>query len=171
MVRVYVCINGPQLVPLMPSRFVNTLEKGFGNLLFVHYVVLELGFHVASAKLDKGGDLHRFRGNLDQTLCKRIASLFSPWHGHASHAIMELFAGGNEGTLGFKQGYAVDLGLLLHGHGNTASNIYLPPLILAISELGFFTGLGFCVALVDSAFGVYNVACYGFLALVRRFAI
>ena len=53
MVRVYGCINGHQLVPLMPSRFVKILGKGFGNLLFVHYVVFVLGFLVASAQLEK----------------------------------------------------------------------------------------------------------------------
>ena len=71
---------------------------------------------------------------------------------------MEYFAGGNKGTPGFSQGYDFDLGLLLHGHGKPASKIYLPPLILGISELGFFTGLGFHVALVDSVFGVCHVA-------------
>ena len=65
MVRVYGCVNGHQLVPLMPSRFVNTLGKGFGHSMFVHYVVLALWFHVASAQLEKGGDLHRFAGRLD----------------------------------------------------------------------------------------------------------
>ena len=59
-------------------------------------------------------------------------------------------------------GYTIDLGFLLHGHGKHASKIYLPPLVLGISELENFTGLGFRVALVDSAFGVYNVACSGF---------
>ena len=58
MVRVYGCVNGHELVPLMPSGFVKTLGKGFGHSLFVHYVVLELGFHVASTQLEKGGDLH-----------------------------------------------------------------------------------------------------------------
>ena len=67
----------------------------------MHYVVLELGFRVASAQLEKGGDLHRFARKLDQLCVKCISSLFSPWHGHASHAIVELFAGGNEGALGF----------------------------------------------------------------------
>ena len=77
---------------------------------------------------------------------------------------MELFAGGNKGTLGFGQGYAVDLGLLLHGHGKPASKIHLhTSLVLGISELGFFTGLGFHVANVDSSFGVYDVACFGFI--------
>ena len=91
MARVYGCVKGYPLVPLMPSGFVKTLGKGFGHLLFVHYVVLALWFHVASTQFEKGGDLHGFGGKLDQTLCKCIASLFSPWHGHASHAIVELF--------------------------------------------------------------------------------
>ena len=112
MVRVYECVNGHQLVPLMPSGFVKMLGNRFGHSLFVHYVVLALGFCVASAQLEKGGDLHRFTGNLDQTLCKRIASLFSPWHGHASHAIVEMFVGGNEGTPGFAQGYLSIWGFL-----------------------------------------------------------
>ena len=51
MVRVYECVNGHQLVPLMPSRFVKMLGKGFAHSLFVHYAVLALGFHVASAQL------------------------------------------------------------------------------------------------------------------------
>ena len=81
-------------------------------------------------------------------------------------------AGGDEGTSGFAQGYAVELGFLLYGHGNPASKIHLPPLILGIFELEIFTGLGFHVALVDSAFGVYNVACSGFQwTLVGRFGI
>ena len=63
MVRVYECINGHQLVPLMPSGFVKMLGKGFGHSLFVHYVVLTVGFHVASTQLEKGGDLHRFAGS------------------------------------------------------------------------------------------------------------
>ena len=39
---------------------------------------------------------------------------------------------------------------------------YLHPLILEISELLFFIGLGFYIALVDSTFGVCNVTCLGF---------
>ena len=101
MVRVYGCVNGHQLVPLIPSGFFITLGKGFGHLLFVHYVVLALGFRVAFAQLEKGGELHRFAGKLDQLCVKCIASLFSPWHGHASHVIVEMFVGGNEGTPGF----------------------------------------------------------------------
>ena len=58
MVTVYECINGNQLVPLMPSGFVKMLGKGFENSLFVHYVVFTLGFCVASTQLEKGGDLH-----------------------------------------------------------------------------------------------------------------
>ena len=58
MVRVHECINGHYPVPLMPSGFVKTLGKGFGNSSFMHYVVLALGFHVASMQLEKGGDLH-----------------------------------------------------------------------------------------------------------------
>ena len=58
MVRVYGCVNGHDLVPLMPSWFLNTLGKGFGHSLFVHYVVLALGFPVACAQLEKGGKLH-----------------------------------------------------------------------------------------------------------------
>ena len=64
MVMVYECVNGHQLAPLTPSGFVKTLGIVFGNSLFVHYVVFPLGFHVASAQLDKGGDLHRFVGKL-----------------------------------------------------------------------------------------------------------
>ena len=60
MVRVYECLNGNQLVPLMPLGFVKMLGKGFGHSFFVNYVVLALGFHVASVQLEKGGDLHRF---------------------------------------------------------------------------------------------------------------
>ena len=37
-----------------------TLGKEFGHSLFVHYVVLELGFHVDYTQLEKGGDLHLF---------------------------------------------------------------------------------------------------------------
>ena len=69
MVRVYGCVNSHQLVPLMPLGFVKTLGKGFGHLLFVHYVILALGFCVASVQLEKGGDLHRFAGNLTTRLC------------------------------------------------------------------------------------------------------
>ena len=69
MVRVYECINGNYLVPLMPSKFVKTLGKGFMNLLFVHYVVLASAFHVASTQLEKGGDLHRFPGKLTTRIC------------------------------------------------------------------------------------------------------
>ena len=58
--------------------------------------------------------------------------------------------------------YTINLGFLLHDHGKHASKIYLPPLVLGISELEKFTRLGFHVALVDSAFEVYNVACSGF---------
>ena len=68
MVRVYGCVNGHQLVPLMPSGFVNTFGKVFGHSLFVHYVALALGFHVDSAQLEKGGDLHRFVGKLTTRL-------------------------------------------------------------------------------------------------------
>ena len=57
MVRVYGCVNGHQLVPLMPLGFVNTLGKGFGNSQFVYYVVLALWFSVASTHLEKGDDL------------------------------------------------------------------------------------------------------------------
>ena len=53
----------------MPLGFVKTLGKGYGHSLFVHYVVLELGFHVASAQLEKGGDLHRFVGKQTTRLC------------------------------------------------------------------------------------------------------
>ena len=67
----------------------------------MHYVVSALWFRVPSAQLKKGGDLHRFASKLDQLSVKCVASLFSPWHGHASHAIVELFAGGNEGAPGF----------------------------------------------------------------------
>ena len=56
----------------------------------------------------------------------------------------------------------INLGFLLHGHGKHVGKIYLPPLVLGISELENFIGLGFHVALVDSTFGVYNVACSGF---------
>ena len=59
--------------------------------------------------------------------------MFYPWHGHASHAIVDLIAGENEGALGFAQSYAFDLGLLLHGHGNPASKI-----LLASSHSGHF---------------------------------
>ena len=69
MVRVYECVNGIQLVPLMPSRFAKMLGKGFGNSLFVHYVVLSLGFNVDSTRLEKGGDLHQFAGKLTTRLC------------------------------------------------------------------------------------------------------
>ena len=68
MVRVYECVNGHQLVPLMPSGFVKTLGKGFGNSLFVHYVVLALGCHVASMQLEKGSDFHQFAGKLTTRL-------------------------------------------------------------------------------------------------------
>ena len=57
MVRVYECVNGHQLVPLISSRFVKQLGKGFGHSLFVHSVVLALRFCVASAQLEKGGNL------------------------------------------------------------------------------------------------------------------
>ena len=143
MVRVYGCFNCHQLVPLILSRFVKTLGKGFGHLLFVHYVVLALGFHVASMQLEKGGDLHRFAGKLDETQCKLNVSLFYPWHGHASHAIVDLFAGKNEGAPGFSQSYGFNLGLLLHGHGKPISKILLASSRSGIFELGFFTRLGF----------------------------
>ena len=126
MLRVYGCINGHQLVPLKPSGFVNTLGKGFGRSLFMHYVVLELGFHVASAQLAQGRRppfICRYSNH--QTLCKCIVSLFSTWHGHASDTIVDLIAGENEGTLGFSQSYAFDLGLLLHGHGKPTSKILI----------------------------------------------
>ena len=125
MVRVYGCVNGHQLVPLMPLVLLKNTWKNIWHSLFVHYVVLALGFHVASAQMEKGGDLHRFAGKLDQTLCKHIVSLFYPWHGHASHAIIDLIVGENEGALGFSQFYSFDLGLLLHGHGKPASKILL----------------------------------------------
>ena len=57
---------------------------------------------------------------------------------------------------------SIDLIFFLHSHGENASKIYLPPLVLGISELENFTGLGFHVALVDFAFGVYNVSCSSF---------
>ena len=64
------------------------------------------------------------------------------------------------------------MGFLLHDHGKHASKIYFPPLVLGISELENFTGLGFRVALVDSAFGVYNVACSSFFfTIIGRFSI
>ena len=69
MVRVHECVNGHQLVPLIPLGFVKTLAKGFGHSLSVHYVVLALGFHVASAQLEKGGNIHRFVGKLTTRLC------------------------------------------------------------------------------------------------------
>ena len=100
MVRVYGCVNGHQFMPLMPSRLVKMLKKWFG----IHYCALcgfGLWFSVASVQLEKGGDLHRFARKVDKLCVKCIASLFSPWHGHASHAIIVLFAGGNEGALGF----------------------------------------------------------------------
>ena len=68
-------------------------------------------------------------------MCKCIASLFSPWHGHASHAIYDLFAGGNEGASGFSLSYDVDMGLLLHSHVNPASNILLVSSHSGIYEL------------------------------------
>ena len=83
---------------------------------------------------------------------------FSPWHGHASHDIIDLFAGENEDALGLAKSYAFDLGLLLHVHGKSASKILLASSRSGISELGFFIGLEFYMELVDSAFGVYNVA-------------
>ena len=69
MVRVHECVNGHQLMSLMPLGFVKMLGKEFGHSLFVHYVVLALGFHVASAQLEKGGDVHRFAGKLTTKLC------------------------------------------------------------------------------------------------------
>ena len=54
-----------------------------------------------------------------------------------------IVAGGNEGTLRFAQGYTVELGFLIYGHGKPARKIHLPPFILGISELEFFIGLGF----------------------------
>ena len=62
-------------------------------------------------------------------------SYFSCHHG--------IVAGGNEGAPWFAQGYAVELRFLLYGHGKPTSKIHLPPLILGISKLEIFTGLGF----------------------------
>ena len=71
-----------------------------------------------------------------------------------------LFSGECEGVLGFAQAALVDLGLILHGHGKPTNKNRFPPLILGILELEIFTGLGFHVKLVDSAFGVLG---YSFL--------
>ena len=80
--------------------------------------------------------------------------------------------GGDEGAIGFTQGYIVELGFLLYNHGNPASNNHLPPLVLGIPELEIFTGLGFRVALSYSAFRVYVVNLSGFKwTLVERFVI
>ena len=70
MVRVYECINGHHIVPLMPSGFVKMLCKGFEHSLFVHNVVLELGFHVASSQLEKEETSIDLQVRLDQSLCK-----------------------------------------------------------------------------------------------------
>ena len=53
----------------MSSEFVKMLGKEFGHSLFVHYVVLALGFHVASRKLDKGGELRQFAGKITTKIC------------------------------------------------------------------------------------------------------
>ena len=76
--------------------------------------------------------------------------------GHAPHAIVGLSTGECKCAPGFAQGYIVELGFLLYGHGEPASKNHLPPLILGIPELEIFTGLGFHVALVYSSFGVYG---------------
>ena len=65
-------------------------------------------------------------------------------------------------TPGFAHGYAINLGFLLYGHDKPASKNHLSPLVLGIPELEIFTGLGFHVAHVYSAFGVYDVSCSGF---------
>ena len=67
-----------------------------------------------------------------------------------------------KGNPSFAQGYAIELGFLLYGHGNLDSKNYLPPLGLGILELEIFTRLGFCVVLVYSTFGVYGLACSSF---------
>ena len=66
-------------------------------------------------------------------------------------------AGGDEGAHEFSQGYAVELGFLLYGHGNPARKNHLPPLVLGIPELEIFTWLGFHVPFGYYAFGVYVV--------------
>ena len=53
MLMVYGYINDHQLLPLMTSGFAITLDKRFGHSLFVHYLVLALGFRVASAQSEK----------------------------------------------------------------------------------------------------------------------
>ena len=58
-------------------------------------------------------------------MCKHIVLLFYPWHGHASHAIVDLIEGENKGAPRFAQSYAFDMGLLLHSHSNPASKILL----------------------------------------------
>ena len=58
MVSIHECVNGHQLVPLIPLGFVKMLGKGFGHSLIMHYVVLALGFHVDFVQLEKGGYLH-----------------------------------------------------------------------------------------------------------------
>ena len=102
-----------------------------------------IGVSFGLCAVGEGGDLHRFPGMLDQTLCNRKTSLFSRWHGHSSHAKLYLFVGVEKGALGFAQGYTVNLGLLLHGHGKPTSKILLASSCSSISELGFLSGLGF----------------------------
>ena len=85
------------MVSLMPLGLVKMVGKGFG----IRYYALcgfFLLFSAASMQLEKGGNLHHFVSKLDWLWVKCIASLFSPWHGHASHAIIVLFASGNEGS-------------------------------------------------------------------------
>lgn len=68
-----------------------------------------------------------------------------------------LVARGDEGAVGFAEGYTVELGFLLYDHGKPDSKNHLPPLVLGIPELEIFTGLGFHVTLGYSTFGVYDV--------------
>ena len=55
MVRVYGCVNGHQLVPLIPSGLVKNIGKGLG-IHFMCIMVLVLWCTVASARLENGYD-------------------------------------------------------------------------------------------------------------------
>ena len=69
MVGIYGGGNGHQLVPLMPSGLVKTIGKGLG-ICCLCIMVLALWYSMASAQLEKGGDLHRLTCKLKPALCK-----------------------------------------------------------------------------------------------------
>ena len=90
MVGVYGGANGHQLMPLMPSWLVKTIGKGLG-IRCLCIMVLELWFSVAFAHLENGDDPIDSQVSLNQLYVKMHCFVcFSPWHGHAPHAIVGL---------------------------------------------------------------------------------